>query len=189
KRLGIVLDDRMISAPNVNEPITTGSGMISGSHAEGGFSEKDQSYLVSMLSAGSLPARLTDEPISEHTVGPQLGQDNLRRGLMSCIIGGALVVVFMIGYYYLSGVIACIALLMNIVLILGIMAAMNATFTLPGVAALVLTIGMAVDANVLIYERLREELDRGLSVRMALRNAYDRAFSAIIDGNITTAWT
>src|SRR6185369_11085643 len=97
QRLGIVLDDRMISAPNVNEPITTGSGMISGNRNEGGFSAKEQGYLVSMLSAGSVPARLTDEPISEHTVGPQLGADNLKRGLQSCLIGGMLVVFFMIG--------------------------------------------------------------------------------------------
>jgi SecD/SecF fusion protein len=185
--LGIVLDDRMISAPNVREPITSGGGQISG--GRGGFNEKEQAYLVSMLSAGSLPARLTDEPISEVTLGAQIGADNLRAGFIACAFGIFVVAVFLIGYYYLSGVVAFIAVLLNMVLILGSMAALNATFTLPGVAGIVLTIGMAVDANVLIFERLREEQQRGLSLRMALRNAYDRAWSAILDGNVTTGIT
>lgn len=184
--LGIVLDERMISAPNINSRITT-NGQISG--GEGGFSAREQSYLVSMLSAGSLPARLTDEPISERTVGPQIGKDNLRAGMIACIFGLVVVAFFLIGYYYLAGVVAFIAVMLNMVLILGAMAALNATFTLPGVAGIVLTIGMAVDANVLIFERLREEQQRGLSLRMALRNAYDRAWSAILDGNLTTGIT
>ena len=184
--LGIVLDERMISAPNINQRIGA-NGMISG--GEGGFSARDQAYLVSMLSAGSLPARLTDEPISERTVGPQIGADNLRAGLIACVFGLVVVAVFLIGYYYLAGVVAFIAVLLNMVIILGAMAALNATFTLPGVAGIVLTIGMAVDANVLIFERLREEQQRGLSLRMALRNAYDRAWSAILDGNVTTGIT
>ena len=184
--LGIILDDRVISAPNLNSRITS-SGRITG--GEGGFSRKEQGYLVSMLSAGSLPARLTDEPISEHTVGSQIGADNLRTGFIACGFGLVVVAVFLIGYYYISGVVAFIAVCLNMVIILGAMAALNATFTLPGVAGIVLTIGMAVDANVLIFERLREEQQRGLSLRMALRNAYDRAWSAILDGNVTTGIT
>jgi SecD/SecF fusion protein len=188
KRLGIVLDERMISAPNINSRIG-GHGQITGNRAEGGFTSKEQGYLVSMLRAGSLPARLTDEPIREQTVGPQIGADNLRAGLIACAFGLFVVAVFLIGYYYLSGVVAFMAVVLNMVIILGAMAAMNATFTLPGIAGVVLTIGMAVDANVLIFERLREEQQRGLSLRMALRNAYDRAWSAILDGNVTTGIT
>jgi SecD/SecF fusion protein len=182
--LAIVLDDKVISAPNINSPITTGSGII-----EGSFTDAELDYLIRTMNAGSLPARLADEPISERTIGPSLGADNLRAGFNACIAGIVVVAVFMIGYYYLSGLVAVIAVLMNLVLILGIMAMFNATFTLPGIAALVLTIGMAVDANVLIFERLREEQLRGLSLRMAIRNAYDRAFSAIFDSNVTTVLT
>jgi SecD/SecF fusion protein len=188
KQLGIVLDDRMISAPVLNSKIS-GSGEITGNRSAGGFSAKEQGYLVSMLSAGSLPARLTDEPIREQTVGPQIGADNLRAGFIACGFGLFVVAVFLIGYYFLAGAVAFLAVVLNMVIILGAMAAMNATFTLAGVAGIVLTIGMAVDANVLIFERLREEQQRGLSLRMALRNAYDRAFSAILDGNVTTGIT
>lgn len=188
KQLGIVLDERMISAPVLQSKISA-SGQISGNHSQGGFSEKEQGYLVSMLSAGSLPARLANEPISEKHIGPQLGADNLKYGLISCAVGLAIVVIFLVGYYYLSGVIATIAVLLNIIIILGVMAMFKATFTLPAVAGIVLTIGAAVDANVLIFERLREEQQRGLSLRMALRNAYDRAFSAILDSNATTVVT
>jgi SecD/SecF fusion protein len=151
--------------------------------------DKELEYLVKTLNAGSLPAQLNDEPISERTVGPQLGQDNLRRGLFACVFGLFVVAVFLIGYYYFSGVVAMVAVLLNMLFILGAMAAIDATFTLPGIAGIILTIGMAVDANVLIFERLREEQVRGLSLRMALRNAYDRAWSAILDSNITTGIT
>ena len=185
--MAIMLDGRVISAPNINSPITGGSGIITG--GGNGFTAGEMDYLVRMLSAGSLPAQLNDEPISERTVGPQLGEDNLRAGLLACGLGLVVVAVFLIGYYYLAGVVAFGAILMNIVLILGSMAAIHATFTLPGIAAIVLTIGTAVDANVLVFERLREEQHRGLSLRMALRNAYDRAFSAIVDSNMTTVIT
>lgn len=184
--LAIVLDGRLISAPSIRQEITT-SGEISG--GEGGFSFEEYDYLIRTLDAGSLPATLTDEPISERSIGPQLGQDNLRAGLIACIFGLVVVAVFLIGYYYVAGCVAMTAVLLNMVLILGAMAALNATFTLAGVAGIVLTIGMAVDANVLIFERLREEQVRGLSLRMALRNAYDRAFSAILDSNVTTGIT
>lgn len=183
KPMAIVLDDRVISAPNIESQIA-GNGEITGD-----FSPQDIEYLVSTLNAGSLPAQLADEPISERTVGPQLGADNLRAGLVSCVAGLVIVGIFLIIYYHLCGVVACVALVLNVLFILGAMAALNATFTLPAVAGIVLTIGVAVDANVLIYERLREEQERGLSLRMAMRNAYDRAFSAIVDSNVTTAIT
>lgn len=183
KPLAIVLDNKIISAPNINTRIN-GQGEISGD-----FTQADQDYLVSTLNAGSLPAQLADQPISEQVVGPQLGADNLRAGLLSCILGLFVVGGFMLLYYGKAGAVAVVALLMNILMILGAMAAMNATFTLPAIAGIVLTIGIAVDANVLIFERLREEQHRGLPLKPALRNAYDRAFSAIVDSNVTTAIT
>jgi SecD/SecF fusion protein len=184
--LAISLDEKIISAPRINSRIGR-SGIIEG--GSDGFTKDELTYLINTLNAGSLPARLADEPIMERTVGPQLGEDNLRRGLWACMFGVAVVAVFLIGYYYLSGVVAMIAVSLNLVIILGVMAMFNATFTLPSIAGIVLTIGMAVDANVLIFERLREEQLRGLSLRMALRNAYDRAWSAILDGNVTTGIT
>jgi SecD/SecF fusion protein len=186
KNLGIVLDDKMISAPVIRSQIM-GRGTISGKAP--GFTGAEQRYLISTLGAGSLPARLTDEPISERTVGPQLGADNLRAGFAACIVGMIVVAIFLIGYYYLAGLVAYIAVCINIVLILGVMAAFSATFTLPGIAGIVLSVGAAVDSNVLIFERLREEQHRGLSLRMALRNSYDRAWSAIVDSNMTTVIT
>ena len=184
--LAIVLDNRIISAPRLDGPIQ-GNGIITGGVA--GFSEGDAEYLINTLNAGALPAQLSEQPIVERSVGPQLGEDNLRAGLISCVFGLAVVAIFMIGYYYLSGVVAFTAVVMNMVIILGSMAALNATFTLPSIAGIILALGMSVDANVLIFERLREEQARGLSIRMSLRNAYDRAFSAILDSNITTGIT
>lgn len=181
--LGIVLDEKIISAPNINSEIGQ-DGII-----QGDFSRQELNYLISTLNAGSLPAQLADEPISERTVGPQLGADNLRAGLYSCFVGLIVVAIFLAIYYHLSGVVAFFAVVLNLVMILGVMAMLNATFTLPGVAGIVLTIGAAVDSNVLIFERLREEQLRGLSLKMALRNAYDRAFSAILDSNMTTVIT
>ncbi len=184
--LAVVLNERVYTAPTLPDKPIYGNGIIT---SRGGYSERDQSYLISTLSAGALPAQLTDEPISVITVGPQLGADNLRAGFISCLAGLVICGIFLVGYYYLSGIVAFVAVLVNLVLILGAMALLNATFTLPGVAGIVLSVAMAVDANVLIYERLREEQNRGLSLKMALRNAYDRAFSAIFDGQITTAIT
>jgi SecD/SecF fusion protein len=185
--LAIVLDGRVISAPNIKTAITGGQGYIEG--GDDGFSPAELTYLVSTLSAGSLPAQLSEEPISERTVGPQLGADNLRAGFIACIAGLILTVVFLVGYYYVSGLVATLGVILNLIFLLGVMAAFDATITLPGVAGIVLTLGMAVDANVLIFERLREEQKRGLSVRQALRNAYDRAWSAIVDSNVTTLIT
>ncbi len=182
----VVLDDKIINVANIQSKITE-SGIING--GGDGFSQSELEYLVNTLTAGSLPAQLADQPISERTVGPQLGEDNLRHGLIACGLGLVVVAVFLIGYYHLAGLVATFAVLMNVVLILGVMAALNATFTLPSIAGIVLTIGTAVDANVLIFERLREEQHRGLSLRMALRNAYGKAFSAILDSNMTTVIT
>ena len=186
--MAIMLDGRVISAPNINTPITGGAGTITSGNP-GGFSVKEKNYLVNMLNAGALPAQLGEQPIYERAVGPQLGEDNLRRGLIACGLGLVVVAVFLMSYYYLSGVVAFVAVLMNLVVILGVMAGIGATFTLPGIAAIVLTVGSAVDANVLIFERLREEQKRGLALRQAIRNAYDRAFSAILDSNMTTLIT
>ncbi len=184
--LAIILDDSIISAPQLNGRITS-NGQITGGQT--GFSEAEQKFLVNTLNAGALPARLSEDPISERTVGPQLGKDNLRAGFVACIAGLIIVAVFLIGYYFISGVVAMVAVLLNMVIILAGMAMLQATFTLPSVAGIILSLGMSVDANVLIFERLREEQLRGLSIRMALRNAYDRAFSAILDSNVTTGIT
>ncbi len=186
KPMAVVLDDKIINVATIQSRISD-RGQIDG--GADGFSESDLEYLINTLTAGSLPAQLADEPISEKTVGPQLGEDNLKHGLVACGLGLIVVAVFLISYYYLAGVVATFAVFMNVLLILGTMAALNATFTLPSIAGIVLTIGTAVDANVLIFERLREEQHRGLSLRMALRNAYGKAFSAIVDSNMTTVIT
>jgi SecD/SecF fusion protein len=187
-RLAIVLDDKIISAPNLQSAITGGTGEITGGGA-GGFSDADFTYLIQTLSAGSLPAQLNDEPISEQRIGSTLGADNLRKGLIACAVGLVVVGIFLIGYYYIAGVVAFFAVCMNLAIILGVMAALNATFTLPSIAGIVLTVGTAVDANVLIFERLREEQHRGMPLRMALSNSYGRAWTAIFDSNMTSLIT
>lgn len=184
-QLALVLDNKIISAPTLPDRPIFGNVQIT-SH-NGGFSGDELNYLVTTLSAGSLPAQLTDEPISEVTVGPALGSDNLRRGLLSCGLGLVVVFIFLAIYYYTSGLVAFCAVVINLILILGAMAIINATFTLPGVAGVVLSVAIAVDANVLIFERLREEQHRGLGLKLAMHNSYERAFSAIFDGQVTTA--
>lgn len=186
KPLATILDNRIITAPNINSEINSRGQIDLGA---GGDTEAEGTYIASTLTAGSLPAQLADEPISQRQVGPELGRENLRAGVLGCIAGMIVVAVFMIFYYHLSGLIAVLALIFNLVVIIGILAMMGATFTLPGIAGLVLTIGVSVDANVLIFERLREEEMRGLSLKLAIRNAYDRAFTAILDSNVTTAIT
>jgi len=183
KPMAIILDGKVISAPYIKTMIS-GSGYIDGGSE--GFSRAELDYLVNTLSAGSLPAQLEDEPISERHVEPELGRSNLVHGLVACVVGVGVVGVFLISYYYLAGVVAFFAVIMNLLIVLGVMAGLNATFTLPSIAGIVLSVGTAVDANVLIFERLREEQHRGLSLRMALRNAYDKAMSAILDSNATT---
>jgi SecD/SecF fusion protein len=183
--LAAILDRKLVSAANINTAIGRQGIISSGS----GYSDEELNYLVDTLNAGSLPAQLEPEPISEQTVGPQLGQDNLRKGLYACGFGLVIVGIFLVGYYYLAGLVATVAVVMNVVLILGVLAAFGATFTLPGIAGIVLTIGAAVDANVLVFERLREEQHHGLGLRVALDAAYRHARSAIWDSNATTIIT
>ncbi|HOK65484.1 MAG TPA: protein translocase subunit SecD [Anaerohalosphaeraceae bacterium] len=178
--LCIILDDRALSAPTIRAAIST-SGII-----EGKFSPTEQTDLVNKLNAGSFRAKLSEVPISEKTIGPLLGADNLRQGLRAGYIGLIAVAGFMFFYYLLAGAIADIALLLNLLFVLAMMAAFNATFTLPGIAGLILTIGMSVDANVLIFERIREEQKRGSTLRAAIANGYGRAFRTIFDANLTT---
>ncbi len=181
--LCILLDGIAISAPNIQSRIFR-HGQITGR-----FSTVEVSDMVDKLNAGSLPARLVEQPISVRTIGPSIGADNRDQGIKSGIIGLAGVLACMAIYYTLGGMIADAALLMNLLFTLAIMALLNATFTLPGIAGAILTIGMSVDANVLIFERIREEQQRGASLAIAIKNGYQRAFSAIFDSNLTTVLT
>jgi SecD/SecF fusion protein len=181
--LCIVLDGVAISAPNIQSRIYT-NGQITGT-----FTQTQVEDLVTKLNAGSLPARLIEQPISIKTIGPSIGADNLQKGLKSGLVGLVCVVLFMLIYYTIGGAIADIALLLNILFLLAIMAGISATFTLPGIAGVILTIGMAVDANVLIFERIREEQAKGSSLAISIKNGYERAFSAIFDSNVTTIMT
>lgn len=178
-RIAIVLDNTVYSSPYVNEEIPNGVSSISGD-----FTEEEAKDLANVLKAGKLPApaRIVEESI----IGPSLGKEAISQGLKSSIAGLVLVVIFMVLYYSLGGMIANLALLFNIFFIMGILAQLHAALTLPGIAGIVLTIGMAVDANVLIFERIREELRAGKSVAMAIKDGYGKAFSAIFDSNITT---
>ncbi len=178
--LCIILDDKAISAPNINSPIHS-SGIIQGS-----FTPTQVSDMVDKLNAGSLPGRLVEQPISERVIGPSIGADNVHRGIVSGLIGMFLVIGFMLIYYMIGGSIADVAMLLNLLFTLAIMALLRATFTLSGIASTILTIGMSVDANVLIFERIREEQEKGLGLATAIRNGYQRAFSAIFDSNLTT---
>jgi SecD/SecF fusion protein len=179
QRLAITLDGVVKSAPVIKERIPGGEGVI-----QGRFSPEEANDLAIVLRAGSLPAPVITE--EERTVGPLLGQDSISAGMKACLIGGILVFVFMCSYYLLAGVIACIALILNIIIILGVMGYFHFTLTLPGIAGLILTVGMAVDANILIFERMKEELKAGKTIRSAITNGYSKAFSAIIDSNLTT---
>ena len=178
--LCILLDGIAISAPIVQSRIFT-SGIISGS-----FTQNEVDDMVNKLNAGSLPARLIEQPISVKTIGPSIGADNRDRGIKAGLIGLAVVVLCMLAYYVLAGGIADAALLINLLFVLAMMSLLRATFTLPGIAGMILTIGMSVDANVLIFERIREEQLRGSSLRIAVRNGYQRAFRTIFDANLTT---
>jgi len=179
KRFAIVLDDKVITAPNIREPITGGSGQISG-----GFTVESANELAILLRAGALPAPLTI--IEERTVGPELGADSIEAGRIASMIAFGGVIVFMLITYGLFGGFANIALIVNLGLIMGVLSALQATLTLPGIAGIVLTIGMAVDANVLIFERIREELRAGKTALNAVDTGYQRALSTILDANITT---
>jgi SecD/SecF fusion protein len=181
--LGILLDNELYSAPNLQSAIRQ-SGRITGD-----FTQEEVSYLANTLEAGSLPARLKEPPLMIRSIGPNLGQSNRDQGLRAAVIGFAFLAVFVLLYYWLAGFVANVALVMNLIIVLGIMATLEATFTLPGIAGLILTVGMAVDANVLIFERIREEQERGVSLRLAIKNGYEKAFSTILDANVTTLIT
>ena len=180
RRLAILLDGQVHSAPNL-QAIISDSGQISGR-----FTKAEIDELVNVLNAGALEVPLKPDPVSEQSISPLLGHDVQTKGIRAIVISSIVVFVFMAAYYLFAGLIACACLFLNMIIVLGAMALIDATFTLPGLAGLVLTIGMAVDANVLIYERMREEVARGSSIRMAIQNGFDRALSAIIDSNVTT---
>ncbi|MCF2523720.1 protein translocase subunit SecD [Bradyrhizobium sp. G127] len=175
----IVLDNEVISAPVIREPITGGSGQISGS-----FTVQGANDLAILLRAGALPAPLTI--IEERTVGPGLGQDSIAAGELASYVGSVLVIVFMLLTYRLFGFFANVAVAINVAMIFGILSLLNATLTLPGIAGIVLTVGIAVDSNVLIYERIREELRAGRTAISAIDAGFTRALATILDSNITT---
>ena len=179
KRLAIVLDGSIISAPSINEPITSGSGMISGN-----FSFQEATDLALLLRSGALPTPL--DVVEERTVGPDLGEDSIRSGIISLIIGFFLVIIFMIFKYKIFGLVANIALISNLIMLVGILTILEATLTLPGIAGIILTVGMAVDANVLIFERIREELKTEKSIVHAFDIGYSKARITVLDANITT---
>jgi preprotein translocase subunit SecD len=175
----IVLDNEVISAPVIREPITGGAGQISGS-----FTVQQANDLSILLRAGALPAPLTI--IEERTVGPGLGQDSIEKGELAAYVGSIMVIVFMLLTYRLFGVFANVAVAINVAMIFGVLSLLNATLTLPGIAGIVLTVGIAVDSNVLIYERIREELRGGRTAISAIDAGFKRALPTILDSNITT---
>jgi len=179
RRLAIILDGAVYSAPVIKERISGGDAQITGA-----FTTEEARDLAIVLRAGSLPAPV--KILEQRSVGPSLGQDSIDKGILSTIIGMLLVFVFIVIYYRWSGVVACFALVLNLVLLLGTMALFDATLTLPGIAGIVLTVGMAVDANVLIFERTREELRTGKTPRAAVEAGYTKAFLTIFDSNVTT---
>jgi preprotein translocase subunit SecD len=179
RRLAIILDNTVYSAPVIREKIGGGRASITGS-----FDIKEARDLAIVLRAGALPAPVTIA--EERTVGPSLGKDSINQGILSFVVGGSLVIVFMAVYYKMAGVLADLAVVLNILYLLAALAAFEATLTLPGIAGIVLTMGMAVDANVLISERMREEVRLGKSPRAAVEAGYERALPAILDSNITT---
>ncbi len=179
RRLAIILDNTVYSAPVIKEPIPGGDVQITGN-----FSFEDAHELAIVLRSGALPAPV--QIIEERTVGPSLGRDSIRQGELSFVVGAAAVLIFMAVYYNGAGLLADFGLTLNILLLVCVMAALQATLTLPGIAGIVLTLGMSVDANVLVNERMREELRGGKSPREAVKVAYERAWSAIRDSNIST---
>jgi len=182
ERMAIILDNQVYSAPNIRSKISQGSGIIEGS----GTTEEAKDLAI-VLRAGALPAPL--DIVEDRTVGPSLGRDSIEQGKNAALIGLAIVIVFMMIYYGFSGFVADIALVLNLVFVMAILAAFQGTLTLPGIAGIILTIGMAVDANVLILERIREELRSGKTARAAIENGYGRAMLTIVDANVTTIIT
>ncbi len=182
RNLAIVLDGRVQSYPKINEPIREGRAVING-----GFTKAEAKQLSVVLRSGALPAPLTFE--EERTVGATLGADSIRKGVQASLIGTLVVLIFMVFYYKKSGLLAVCCLLLNMLVLLGALALLGATLTLPGIAGLALTVGMSVDANVIIFERIREELRSGSSVKTAISAGFDRAFITIVDSNLTTLLT
>jgi preprotein translocase subunit SecD len=179
RQVALVLDKKVHMAPNIREKISGGSTLIEG------FADINEAKDIAIvLRAGALPAPV--DIIEERVIGPSLGADSVRSGTLSIIIGLGLVLVFMIIYYRFSGLIADFALIWNIVLVLAVLASLQATLTLPGIAGLILTVGMSIDANVIIFERIREELRKGKTPKAAVKSGYDRALTTIIDANMTT---
>ena len=178
-QMAVLLDDQVYTAPNLNSRISK-QGII-----QGDFTIPEIEYVVRVLTAGSLQAKLSPEPISENTIAPELGQDNLDAGITAGLIALVIVSGFMVVYYFGYGVVAVTCLAVNALLIVGALALSRASLTLPGIAGIILTFGMAVDANVLIYERIREELEKGLDLRQAVRLGKEKALSSIVDGNVT----
>jgi len=179
KDLAIILDGKVISAPTIQEPITGGAGQITG-----GFTFQSATDLALLLRSGALPAPM--EIIEERTVGPDLGQDSINAGIFSLIIGFLLVIIFMIYKYRFFGIVANIALFANLFILVGILTIFEATLTLPGIAGIILTVGMAVDANVLIFERIKEELKNESNKIIAFDSGYSKSKTTILDANITT---
>ena len=179
KRLAIVLDGEIVSAPNINEPITSGNGMISGN-----FTFQEATDLALLLRSGALPTPLL--VVEERTVGPDLGEDSIKSGITSLIVGFILVIIFMLYKYRVFGLVANTALIANLLMLVGVLTILEATLTLPGIAGIILTVGMAVDANVLIFERIKEELKTEKSIIHAFDTGYTRAKITVLDANITT---
>lgn len=183
RQLGIILDDTLLSAPNILQAISK-EGRITGN-----FTREEVDGLVQILKAGQLPATVTKQPIAENQIDATLGADTIEKGVFAIELSFAMVLIFILFYYRFAGLVACIALIMNLMMILATMVFINQPMTLPGMAGLVLTVGMSVDANVLIFERIREELKKGAKDRMAIRNGFARATTTIVDSNLTTLIT
>ena len=179
RRLAIVLDNAVISAPQIREPITAGTGTISG-----GFSFQESTDLALLLRSGALPAPINI--VEERTVGPDLGKDSIDAGVFSLIVGFILVIIFMLIKYKIFGLVSNISLIANLFMMVGILTILEATLTLPGIAGIILTVGMAVDSNVLIYERIKEELKTEKSIIHAFDTGYNKAKITVIDANVTT---
>jgi protein-export membrane protein SecD len=182
QRIAIVLDGKVISAPEVQQAIRGGRARITGN-----FSDQEAQDLALMLRAGSLPAPL--ELIEERSIGPSLGEDSIRSGLFAAVAALILVIIFMSAYYLMAGLISTVTLGICLLLVMGGLAGLNATLTLPGIAGIILTIGMAVDANVIIFERMKEELANGKPIRPAIEDGFNNAFTAIVDAQVTTVIT
>jgi preprotein translocase subunit SecD len=179
KKLAIVIDNKIRSAPSINVHITTGQALI-----QGNFTREEVDMLTSVIKEGALPVDL--EKVEERNVGPSLGVDSITSGLKAFVVSMIIIMVFMTGYYKLGGFISSIGLILNFIFMLAILSWLNFTLTLPGIAGMVLTNGMSVDANIIIYERIKEELRAGKSIRVAILTGFEKAFHAIFDSNVTT---